>query len=86
MKMLAVLAVAGGILSASGQVQANPFDDCVLENMRGTTSDAAAKLCQKGQLAPAITLGAAAEGYPLVEPPEVGIANSSCALTMDCQD
>ena len=43
MKMLAVLAAAGCIVAACGQVQANPFDECVLENMRGTTSDVAAK-------------------------------------------
>ena len=40
MKMAAALALA---VACAGPALANPFDDCVLENMRGVTSDLAAK-------------------------------------------
>lgn len=38
-----VLPIAVAVACAAGQARANAFDDCVLENMRGTTSDLAAK-------------------------------------------
>lgn len=43
--------VAVGILATgdSGAAMANAFDDCVLENMRGTTSDLAPDIDLKKQ-------------------------------------
>ena len=43
MRLLAFLAAASIVAGGAGDVSANAFDDCVLENMRGMTSDAAAK-------------------------------------------
>ena len=37
------LLAALSLLALTDQTLGNPFDDCVLENMRGATSDVAAK-------------------------------------------